>query len=102
MILRLKSAFFVKNPTQMNLIRICQNCSRNKFTRSFIFIAFIFLGNCCGIMNTASHAAEAKFPSLKPVKPADVASTFRVQDDFKMELLAAEPLVTDPVAMVYD
>jgi putative membrane-bound dehydrogenase-like protein len=50
----------------------------------------------------ATNAALSKLPTLPPVEPANVAKTFVAQHGFKMELLAAEPLVTDPVAMVYD
>lgn len=35
-------------------------------------------------------------------KPPAAPSEFRVLDGFKLELLAAEPLVTDPVALEYD
>jgi len=41
-------------------------------------------------------------PSAKPV-PADKAlSTFRIAADFRLELVAAEPLVEDPVAITWD
>ncbi|MCC6510854.1 MAG: dehydrogenase, partial [Pirellulaceae bacterium] len=42
------------------------------------------------------------FPRFPAVEPADVASTFVVQAGFQMQLIAAEPLVTDPVAMTID
>lgn len=42
------------------------------------------------------------FPRFAPVEPAEVAKTFVVQDGFEMQLIAAEPLVTDPVAMAID
>jgi putative membrane-bound dehydrogenase-like protein len=42
------------------------------------------------------------FPSTPPVEPKDAAKTFRVLDGFEMQLIAAEPLVTDPVAITYD
>ena len=40
-----------------------------------------------------------RFP---PKEPAEVQETFDVQDGFRMELIASEPLVYDPVTMVYD
>jgi putative membrane-bound dehydrogenase-like protein len=43
-----------------------------------------------------------QFPRTPPTEPAAVGSTFRVQNGFRMELLAAEPLVNDPVAAAYD
>lgn len=43
-----------------------------------------------------------RLPRIPPREPPDALKTFRVLDGFRMELLAAEPLVTDPVAMDYD
>jgi putative membrane-bound dehydrogenase-like protein len=51
---------------------------------------------------TAASAAVTKLPSVPPKAPAEEAASFRIQDGFRMELLAAEPLVTSPVAMTYD
>ena len=42
------------------------------------------------------------FPSTPPVEPRDAVKTFHVLDGFEMQLIAAEPLVTDPVAITYD
>ncbi|MCB1278094.1 PVC-type heme-binding CxxCH protein [Prosthecobacter sp.] len=42
------------------------------------------------------------FPATPAVEPKDAAKTFHVLDGFKMQLIAAEPLVTDPVAITYD
>jgi putative membrane-bound dehydrogenase-like protein len=42
------------------------------------------------------------FPSTPPVEPPNAAKTFHVLDGFEMQLIAAEPLVTDPVALTYD
>lgn len=43
-----------------------------------------------------------KLPHLEPTAPDKAEETFRLLNGFRMELLAAEPLVTDPVAMQYD
>ena len=42
------------------------------------------------------------FPTTPPVEPQNAAKTFHVLDGFEMQLIAAEPLVTDPVAITYD
>ncbi|MGN6136648.1 MAG: PVC-type heme-binding CxxCH protein, partial [Aureliella sp.] len=42
------------------------------------------------------------FPRFPPVAPSEVSRTFVVQHGFQMQLVAAEPLVTDPVAMAID
>lgn len=42
---------------------------------------------------------EQRIPATEP---DEVEATFRVKDGFEMQLLAAEPLVTDPIALAYD
>jgi putative membrane-bound dehydrogenase-like protein len=58
---------------------------------------------------SAAQAAEPpappsldKLPRIPPKSPAEAAKTFRVLDGFRMDLLAAEPLVASPVAITYD
>ena len=46
--------------------------------------------------------AEEPLPRVKPLEPAEALKSFRCQHGFEMQLLAAEPLVTDPVAMDFD
>ncbi len=47
-------------------------------------------------------AAEEPYPSYPAVEPKDVAKTLRVKHGFTLDLIAAEPLVTSPVAIAYD
>lgn len=47
-------------------------------------------------------AADAPLPRIPAKKPAETLQSFHVLHGFQMELLASEPLVTDPVAMAYD
>ncbi len=48
-------------------------------------------------------ATEAEaFERTTPVEPAEAERTFQTLFGFQMQLLAAEPLVTDPVAIEYD
>ena len=42
------------------------------------------------------------FPRVPPTPPEKAEATFEVQHGFRMELIAAEPLVADPVDMAYD
>ena len=44
----------------------------------------------------------AELPRIGPHEPADALSTFEVIEGFEMQQIAAEPLVTDPVAMSFD
>ncbi len=41
-------------------------------------------------------------PRVPPKTPAEALQTIRLQDGFHAELVVAEPLVTDPIAMQYD
>lgn len=54
----------------------------------------------------AAHAAavadELNFPRVAPTPPDKAEATFETRHDFRMELIAAEPLVVDPVDMAYD
>src|SRR5688500_18787782 len=48
------------------------------------------------------NAVRGKLPSSAPVPAGAAAKMFRVLDGFRMDLLAAEPLLASPVAMAYD
>src|SRR5262245_13316941 len=54
----------------------------------------------------AQPAAEMDYkdqlPHIPPHEPADALKTFQTLPGFRIEQVAAEPLVTDPVAMSFD
>src|SRR5437660_6041636 len=55
------------------------------------------------LMLGAEPVVDSKdLPRMPPVEPADALKTFTVEEGFKIELAAAEPLVVDPVAMAFD
>jgi putative membrane-bound dehydrogenase-like protein len=43
-----------------------------------------------------------QLPRIPPTESAEALKTFQALDGFRMELIAAEPLTTDPVAIAYD
>tara|TARA_R110002111_G_scaffold227346_1_gene288836 strand:- start:85815 stop:88823 length:3009 start_codon:yes stop_codon:yes gene_type:complete len=45
---------------------------------------------------------SAEMPRILPRTPAEALKSFKIHDDFQIELVAAEPLVRDPVAMCFD
>lgn len=49
----------------------------------------------------ADDAAES-LPRIVPLEPASALESFALKNGFTLELIAAEPLVTDPVAGAYD
>ncbi|MEW6305163.1 MAG: PVC-type heme-binding CxxCH protein [Verrucomicrobiota bacterium] len=55
---------------------------------------------CLALSLMTIHAAD--FPRVPPKEPGEALKSFRTLDGFRMELLAAEPLLADPVAMAYD
>lgn len=63
-------------------------------------ITWLALTSCLPL--TGVGAEELKFPTTPPTEPQNAAKTFHVLDGFQMQLIAAEPLVTDPVAITYD
>jgi putative membrane-bound dehydrogenase-like protein len=50
----------------------------------------------------SAGTALAEFPHVPPTPPDQAEATFEVLHGFRMELIAAEPLVIDPVDMAYD
>jgi putative membrane-bound dehydrogenase-like protein len=51
----------------------------------------------------AEPDVEAKdLPRIPPTEPDKALSTFRIKKGFRLELVAAEPLVVDPIAMAFD
>lgn len=59
------------------------------------------------LITVALSAAEpvvdaSQMPRIAPTEPAKALSTIKVRPGFRMELVAAEPLVVSPVAMAFD
>jgi putative membrane-bound dehydrogenase-like protein len=69
----------------------------------FIFAALLVALLAARSTVAAEQVAEAKdFPRFKPVEPAAAVSSMRVKKGFRVELVAAEPQVVNPVAMAFD
>lgn len=47
-------------------------------------------------------AEDKPLPRVPPTEPAKAVATLRLQNGFRAELIAAEPLIADPVAITYD
>jgi putative membrane-bound dehydrogenase-like protein len=63
-----------------------------------LFFALLFLLEFA----VAAEDFKSQLPRIKPVEPADVLKTFEVLPGVRIELVAAEPLVVDPIAMAFD
>lgn len=55
------------------------------------------------VLHGAEPPIDAKdLPRIAAIEPADVVQTFKVKPGFRIELVAAEPLVIDPIAISFD
>src|SRR5947209_538002 len=57
---------------------------------------------CMALILAPGEGDPPRFPRTPPTEPTAAAATFRTRLGFRMELIAAEPLVYDPVAAAYD
>jgi putative membrane-bound dehydrogenase-like protein len=55
-----------------------------------------------GLAPAAAAGQPEPLPRTAPREPSEALNSFRVQGGFRLDLLAAEPMVTDPVAGAYD
>ncbi|MEX2170289.1 MAG: PVC-type heme-binding CxxCH protein [Pirellulales bacterium] len=65
--------------------------------RQFAILAWSV--TCCGAAPTPT---DEPLPRVPPTAPSAALATLKVADGFRVEQVAAEPLVTDPVAMAFD
>jgi putative membrane-bound dehydrogenase-like protein len=54
------------------------------------------------ICSVIAATGQLAIPRLPPLQPAEAVGSFKTLAGFRMELLAAEPLLTSPVAGAYD
>ena len=66
------------------------------------FVVSVFAAEQDPRMIAPRNAVSGKLPSAPPTPAREAAKTFRVLDGFRMDLLAAEPMVASPVAIAYD
>src|SRR3982751_395405 len=62
----------------------------------------VVLGLVSALVAAEPEVKPEDLPRVKPTEPADALKTFQVRPGFRMELVAAEPLVMDPIAMCFD
>src|SRR4051812_47777305 len=76
---------------------------RRRKVRADLFLWFLFLGGLLTSLRAAEPSIDAKdLPRVPATQPADALKTFQVKPGFHLDLVAAEPLVMDPVAMSFD
>lgn len=67
---------------------------------SMVIILMIAAGTTSA--QTVISDERPALPRSQPVEPENTSATFALKDGFTMQLVAAEPLVTDPVAGAFD
>src|SRR4051812_14023104 len=74
--------------------------------RLTMMTALIGLTLAIGQRDIPSNGAEddlsKELPRIKPLDPAAAVKSFQVHPGFRIEPIAVEPLVTDPVSAAYD
>jgi putative membrane-bound dehydrogenase-like protein len=67
-------------------------------------IGSALLAAICGAILAAGAPSQARAQTdvRKPVEPSESAGALKVPEGFRVELVAAEPLVRDPMAMEFD
>ena len=76
----------------------------------FLITALFFASFATVIAQTGDRAGEAqqaqipadKIPPAPPLKPAQALKTFTLQGDFEIQLVAAEPMIDNPVMVRWD
>ncbi len=79
--------------------------------KSISLVPTLLLIACCSVQLMADETLEedslekdyeSQLVRTPPREPKEALTTFQVADGFRVELIAAEPLVSDPVAIAFD
>src|SRR3989449_3066863 len=69
----------------------------------FLLLSLFCTDGCWAAAGPAGPPLEQKdLPRVPPVEATNVFKTFQIKKGFHLELVAAEPLVMDPIAMSFD
>src|SRR5579871_3639351 len=53
-------------------------------------------------LDASADDPKLDLPAVQPLSPRDELATFRIEKGFKVELVACEPAVIDPVGIAFD
>jgi len=80
--------------------------SRGAWQRRGALVLLLSVLVTSGPMGQEQDSAERDYsrelPRIQPVAAEDALATFQIADGFRLEQVAAEPLVVDPIAMAFD
>src|SRR5437773_852597 len=76
----------------------------SRLTAALVFAGLLILLRWSSILHAAEErvADPKELPRFPPVAASDDLNTFQLRKGFRLELVAAEPLVTDPIALAFD
>jgi putative membrane-bound dehydrogenase-like protein len=66
-----------------------------------LFLAVALDGLALDVIAQEDELAK-ELPRIKPLSPAGAIHSFRIHDGFRLEAVAVEPMVADPVSVCYD
>jgi putative membrane-bound dehydrogenase-like protein len=69
---------------------------------AFGFAAILAVGSPAALAQNDDDELAKELPRIKPLTPEAALAAFQVHKGFRLELVASEPLVTDPVSVCYD
>jgi putative membrane-bound dehydrogenase-like protein len=71
---------------------------------TFVLVALLLLFCHPTLLSAAQppNADPTALPKFPPVAASDALKTFQLRKGFRLELVACEPLVTDPIALAFD
>lgn len=67
-----------------------------------LLVAGLVGAACLAVGLAAEKDFKDRLPRIKPLSPAEQMKTFDILPGFKIEMVAAEPLTTDPVDLAFD
>src|SRR5262245_30653697 len=70
--------------------------------RVHILVLASWLCSASMIFAEEPSVSSSDLPRVPPTEPAQALSTFKVRPGLRLELVAAEPLVVDPIALCFD
>ncbi|PYM14757.1 MAG: hypothetical protein DME18_06045 [Verrucomicrobia bacterium] len=73
-----------------------------KSRRELLFAFPFFVSVSLRLIAAEPEVSETDLPRVPPTEPDKALSTFQIKKGFRLELVAAEPLVVDPIAMSFD
>src|SRR5690606_32694065 len=67
-----------------------------------ILLSISFSVGCSQVADAAEYQASSRSERLGPLSPEESLDVFELEPGYRIELVAAEPLVIDPVAIAFD